>query len=68
MQELLSLKMRPNKLEDIVGQKHLVGENRVIYNMVKHNRIFSMILYGTPGIGKTTIALANEHGIFIMGV
>ena len=58
MQELLSLKMRPNKLEDIVGQKHLVGENRVIYNMVKHNRIFSMILYGTPGIGKTTIALA----------
>ena len=58
MQELLALKMRPNKLSDIVGQKHLVGENRVIYNMVKNNRLFSMILYGNPGIGKTTIALA----------
>ena len=58
MQELLALKMRPNKLSDVVGQKHLVKENRIIYNMIKHNQIFSMILYGNPGIGKTTIALA----------
>ena len=58
MEEPLSIKMRPKKLSDVVGQRHLVGENRVIYNMVKHNKIFSMILYGNPGIGKTTIALA----------
>ena len=65
MQELLALKSRPASLSDVVGQKHLVGENRIIYNMVKHNRIFSMILYGNPGIGKTTIALAivNELGL-----
>ena len=65
MNELLAIKMRPNKLADIVGQKHLIGENRIIYNMVKHKRVFSMILYGNPGIGKTTIALAvvNELGL-----
>ena len=57
--------MRPNKLKDVVGQKHLVDENHIIYNMVKNKRIFSMILYGNPGIGKTTIALAivNELGL-----
>lgn len=58
MNELLAVKMRPNKLSDIIGQKHLIGENRIIYNMIQHKRIFSMILYGNPGIGKTTIALA----------
>ena len=58
MQEPLALKMRPTKLDEIVGQKHLVKENMVIYNMVKHKHIFSMILYGNPGIGKTSIALA----------
>lgn len=65
MNELLATKMRPNKLQDVIGQKHLVGENRIIYNMVQHKRIFSMILYGNPGIGKTTIALAivNELGL-----
>ena len=65
MQELLALKSRPKSLSDVVGQKHLVGENKIIYNMVKHNRVFSMILYGNPGIGKTTIALAivNELGL-----
>lgn len=58
MNEPLAIKMRPKCLKDIVGQQHLVGENNVIYNMVKNNRLFSMILYGKPGIGKTTIALA----------
>ena len=57
MNEPLAIKMRPKCLKDIVGQQHLVGENKVIYNMIKNNRLFSMILYGKPGIGKTTIAL-----------
>lgn len=58
MEEPLAIEMRPKKLEDVVGQKHLVGENKVLYNMVKNNKIFSMILYGKPGIGKTSIAVA----------
>lgn len=58
MNEPLAIKLRPTKLVDIIGQQHLVGENQVLYNMVKHKRLFSMILYGKPGIGKTTIACA----------
>ena len=58
MEELLSIKLRPKKLSDIIGQEHLVGENKVIYNLVKNKKLFSMILYGHPGIGKTSIAIA----------
>jgi len=58
MEELLSIKLRPKKLSDIIGQKHLVSEGKIIYNLVKNKKLFSMILYGHPGIGKTSIASA----------
>lgn len=58
MEELLAIKMRPKKLDDIIGQKHLVGDGKILNNLVKNGKIFSMILYGKPGIGKTSIALA----------
>ena len=48
--------LRPNKLEDVIGQKHLIGKDKVLYNLVKHGKIFSMILYGPCGTGKTTLA------------
>lgn len=56
MMEPLAVKLRPTKVEDIIGQKHLVSKDGPIYNFIKNKRIFSMILYGNPGIGKTTIA------------
>lgn len=56
--EPLAYKLRPTKLADIVGQQHLVGKDKIIYNMVKNKQLFSMILYGKPGIGKTSIANA----------
>lgn len=56
--EPLALKLRPNSIDDVIGQKHLLGENKVIRNMVNHEKLFSMILYGKPGIGKTSIAVA----------
>ena len=58
MDEPLAIKLRPTKIDDIIGQEHLVGENKIIRNMVNNKRLFSMILYGKPGIGKTTIAIA----------
>ena len=54
--EPLALQMRPKKIEDVIGQQHLIGKNEILYNLVKNKKIFSMILYGKPGIGKTTIA------------
>jgi putative ATPase len=63
--ELLADIMRPKCLDDIVGQRHLVGEGKILYNLVQNKKLFSMILYGNPGIGKTSIACAivNEMGI-----
>lgn len=47
---------RPEKLSDMVGQEHLIGEGKVIYNLIENNVIPNMILYGPPGTGKTTLA------------
>lgn len=55
----LAYLMRPNTFEDIVGQDHLVGENGIIRKMLNSNSLFSFILYGNPGCGKTTIAEAT---------
>ena len=65
MEELLSVKLRPKCINDIIGQEHLVGRDKIIYNLVKNKKLFSMILYGHPGIGKTSIAtaIANEMGM-----
>ena len=54
----LAYRMRPQKIEDIVGQQHLVGPGKIIDRMVQARLLSSMILYGPPGTGKTSIASA----------
>ena len=63
--EILADILRPKKLDDVVGQNHLVGDNKIISNLVKNKKLFSMIFYGKPGIGKTSLAVAivSELGI-----
>lgn len=54
----LAFRMRPRTIDEIIGQTHLVGEGKIIHRMVKAKQLSSMILYGPPGIGKTSIASA----------
>ena len=58
----LAERMRPSKLEDLIGQQHLVGSNGIIRIAIQTGQVPSMILWGPPGVGKTTIAniIANE--------
>lgn len=56
--ELLANMLRPKKLSEVIGQTHLIGKDKIITNMIQNKKLFSMILYGRPGIGKTSIANA----------
>ena len=65
MNQPLAYRMRPEKLDEIVGQEHLIGENKILRKCVENKQLFSMIFFGPPGCGKTTLAmvLANECGL-----
>lgn len=59
----LATKMRPTTLKEVVGQEHLLDEGKILERMVKTKRIDSVILYGKPGIGKTSIAHALSNDL-----
>ena len=58
MNKPLAIKLAPTSLKDVIGQDHLIGKGKILTNLVKNKKLFSMILYGKPGIGKTSIANA----------
>ena len=61
----LALKLAPKSLKEVLGQEQLVGKGKILTNLVKNKKLFSMILYGKPGIGKTSIAtsIVNDVGV-----
>ncbi len=65
MDKPLALKLAPKSIDDVIGQKHLLGEGKILRNLVKNKKLPSIILYGRPGIGKTSIAnaIVNDLGV-----
>ena len=64
----LASRLRPESLEDFVGQKHLLGEGKILRQLIDQDRISSMIFWGPPGVGKTTLAsiiAGRTHARFI---
>lgn len=59
----LAERMRPKSLDDFAGQKHLIGEGKPIRKMIENNNVFSMIFWGPPGVGKTTLALIIANSV-----
>ena len=58
----LASRLRPTTLEEVVGQQHIIGKDKLLYRAIKADKLSSVIFYGPPGLGKTTIAniIANE--------
>lgn len=52
----LAGRMRPTTLDEVVGQEHIIGKDKLLYRAIKADKISSIIFYGPPGTGKTTLA------------
>ena len=52
----LAVRMRPKNLDEVVGQQHIIGKDKLLYRAIKADKISSLIFYGPPGTGKTTLA------------
>lgn len=61
VEEPLASRLRPTSLEEYVGQKHLVSPGKILWQLIQHDKIPSMIFWGPPGVGKTTLARIIAH-------
>ncbi len=52
----LASRLRPETLEEVVGQKHIIGKDKLLYRAIQADKLSSILLYGPPGTGKTTLA------------
>ena len=57
----LASRLRPTTLEEVVGQKHIIGKDKLLYRAIKADKLSSIIFYGPPGTGKTTLAKVIAH-------
>ena len=59
----LASRLRPTTLDEVVGQQHIVGKDKLLYRAIKADKLSSIIFYGPPGTGKTTLALSFSHAM-----
>lgn len=66
----LSARMRPETLDDVIGQEHIIGKDKLLYRAIQADRLTSLILYGPPGTGKTTLAhvIANTSKSYFSSI
>lgn len=57
----LASRLRPVTLEEVVGQQHIIGRDKLLYRAIKADKLSSVIFYGPPGTGKTTLAKVIAH-------
>ena len=70
----LAKRMRPESLDEVIGQEHIIGKEKLLYRAIKADKLSSLIFYGPPGTGKTTLAMViaravlTEHGLRLSGL
>ena len=57
----LAVRMRPKNLDEVAGQQHIIGKDKLLYRAIKADKLSSIILYGPPGTGKTTLETVIAH-------
>ena len=57
----LAKRMRPTRLEEVVGQEHIIGKDKMLYRAIQADKLSSVLFYGPPGTGKTTLAMVIAH-------
>ena len=57
----LAQRMRPRNLDEVVGQRHIIGPDKLLYRAIKADKLSSIIFYGPPGTGKTTLAKPTQQ-------
>ena len=57
----LASRLRPTTLEEVVGQQHIIGKDKLLYRAIKADKLSSIIFYGPPGTGKTTLAKVIDN-------
>ena len=57
----LASRLRPQTLDEVVGQQHIIGKDKLLYRAIQADKLSSIIFYGPPGTGKTTLAKVIAH-------
>ena len=64
----LASRLRPQTLDEVVGQQHIIGKDKLLYRAIQADKLSSIIFYGPPGTGKTTLAKVIAHTLSLIHI